>query len=98
MSQRFRKMAGTAAVFVFVDHHGPSPVERDGLVWTAQELHYDDALPLLRQRPAMANALALEGLEEYDQPQHGDVRYVESLGSAFVYWLPVRGWIQYREV
>lgn len=96
MSQIFRKMAGTAAVFVFSDNHGPSPVERDGLSWTAQELHFDGVLPPLRHLPAMANALSLEGLEEYDLPCHGDVRYVSSLNCAFVYWRPVRGWIQCR--
>ena len=41
-SQQFKKMAGTRAVFVFADSDTPSPVERDGLIWTAQELHHEE--------------------------------------------------------
>jgi len=32
-------MAGTSAVFLREDHDNPAPVERDGLTWTADELH-----------------------------------------------------------
>ena len=42
----------------------------------------------------MANALALEGLEEYDPPGNGDLRFVESIGAEFVYFELMRGWIQ----
>lgn len=92
----FKKMAGTSAVFVFADYQGPSPVERDGLVWTSDELHLNEQLPALNDLPVMANALALEGLEEYDPPSPGDARYVTSLDAAFFYWQPIRGWVQYR--
>jgi hypothetical protein len=91
----YKKMAGTSAVFVFADYQGPAPVERDGLVWSSAELHLDIPLPSLRALPAMANALALEGLEEYDPPQFGDFRYVASLDASFVYWAEIRGWVQH---
>lgn len=95
MSRIYKKMAGTAAVFLAADYQKASPVERDGLQWTADELHLEEAWPEeLRLLSPMASVLALEGLEEYDPPQHGDVRMVQSLGVEFVYWLPVRGWIQ----
>ena len=42
----------------------------------------------------MANALALEGLEDYDTPDNGDVRKVESIGTEFIYFDLIRGWIQ----
>ncbi len=92
----YKKMAGTSAVFVFSDYQGPSPVERDGLVWTSAELHLEGNLPLLRELPAMANALALEGLEEYDAPVFGDVRFVVSLDASFIYWSGIRGWVQHE--
>jgi hypothetical protein len=92
----YKKMAGTSAVFVFADFQGPSPVERDGLIWTATELHLNDNLPPLRALPAMANALALEGLEDYDPPILGDIRFVSSLDASFVYWDAIRGWVQHE--
>lgn len=93
----YKKMAGTSAVFVFSDYQGPSPVERDGFIWTAAELHLDNHLPSLRPLPAMANALALEGLEEYDPPASGDIRFVVSLDAFFVYWNGIRGWVQHEQ-
>ena len=87
-------MAGTSAVFLAADYAGASPVERDGPQWTAQELHLDGVWPELHHLSPMATVLSLEGLEEYDPPQPGDVRLVQSLGVEFVYWQPVRGWIQ----
>jgi hypothetical protein len=97
MIQLFKKMAGTSAVFVSADYQGASPVERDGLSWSSEELHFDQAMLVINAMPAMANVLALEGLEEYEPPRHGDVRYVQSLDVEFVYWQPIRGWIQYRQ-
>lgn len=92
--QTFKKMAGTSAVFLSTEFARASPVERDGMVWTAEELHMDQ-LPNLRQhKPAMPNALALEGLEDYDMPQNGDVRRVESVNVEFVYFDLIRGWVQ----
>ncbi len=90
----FKKMAGTSAVFLLDSYMGASPVERDGMVWQADELHAGTMPDELTQKPAMANALALEGLEEYDPPNHGDVREVESLNVKFVYLQPLKGWVQ----
>lgn len=42
----------------------------------------------------IANALALEGLEQYDAPSHGDQRRVTSLDANFVYLEPIKGWVQ----
>lgn len=88
-------MAGTSAVFLSADFAKASPVERDGMIWTAKELHLEQ-LPRQRQKkPTMANALALEGLEEYDIPNNGDVRWVESIGAEFIYFDLIRGWVQF---
>lgn len=94
MSTAFKKMAGTSAVFVFADYAGPSPVERDGMIWQAEELHIQELPATLQEKPAMANALALEGLEEYDPPSHGDKRFVNSLGVTLAYNQRIRGWVQ----
>ncbi len=90
----YKKMAGTSAVFIASDYSGATPVERDGMQWTANELHMDDLPAPQVQKPAMANALALEGLEEYDSPSNGDKRHVESIGEDFVYVEKIRGWVQ----
>ena len=93
-SPGYKKMAGTFAVFISADFAKASPVERDGMVWTAQELHLEK-LPSQHQiKTAVANVLALEGLEEYDMPKNGDVRRVESVGEEFIYFALIRGWIQ----
>ncbi len=42
----------------------------------------------------MPNALTLEGLEEYEMPQNGDVRKVESIDAEFVYFDVIHGWVQ----
>jgi hypothetical protein len=42
----------------------------------------------------MSNALALEGLEDYDVPSNGDLRHVESMGVNFIYFEKIHGWIQ----
>ena len=42
----------------------------------------------------MANALALDGLEDYDSATHGDMRRVDSVGEYFVYLERIRGWVQ----
>ncbi|TQV78948.1 hypothetical protein FKG94_12990 [Exilibacterium tricleocarpae] len=87
-------MAGTSAVFLTADHAKATPVERDGLTWTAQELHLSQLPAQRTPKAAMANALALEGLEEYEPPINGDLRYVESVGVKFVYFDLIRGWVQ----
>ena len=95
ISPVYKKMAGTSAVFLSADFAKASPVERDGMIWTAKELHLEQ-LPRQRQKkPTMANALALEGLEEYDLPNNGDVRWVESIGAEFIYFDLIRGWVQF---
>lgn len=130
---RYKKMAGTSAVFLLADFDNASPVERDGLEWGLEELHFNaliehvlkedilatslfsqdlppekfwqqlntifQALILQakeqgRQKPSMATVLALEGLEEYDPPGHGDIRQVEALNTAFIYNVRIKGWIQ----
>jgi hypothetical protein len=90
----YQKMAGTSAVFLLSDHLKSSPVERDGLTWSAQELRVDKIPKNGEQKSAMANVLALEGLEEYDPPENGDVRFVESIGECFIYSDLIRGWVQ----
>lgn len=90
----FKKMAGTSAVFISADYDKASPMERDGVIWSARDLHLNE-LPFPEQnKPAMANALALEGLEDYDKPSNGDVRHVDSLGLDFIYFQGIRAWIQ----
>lgn len=94
VSETYKKMAGTAAVFIADNYNKASPVERDGLVWSAEELHLAD-LPSVQQiKPELANVIALEGLEEYDPPQNGDVRTVTSMGLNFMYFEKIQGWIQ----
>ncbi|EED33717.1 hypothetical protein NOR53_2139 [gamma proteobacterium NOR5-3] len=90
-------MAGTSAVFLREDYDGPSPVERDGMVWQAQELHLNEVPAALNPLDAMANVLALEGLEDYDPATHGDLRLVSSIGEHFVYLEPIRGWVQLED-
>lgn len=93
--EQFKKMAGTAAVFIRADLHANSPVERDGMIWTVDELKLD-SLNAVTPKPSMATSLALEGLEEYDPPAHGDLRPVSALGTAFVYVEPIKGWVEYE--
>ncbi|MFT5117119.1 MAG: hypothetical protein ACI9NY_000647 [Kiritimatiellia bacterium] len=94
----YKKMAGTSAVFISAEFNHASPVERDGMIWTAEELHLEDLPQRRQEKPAMANALALEGLEDYDQPGNGDVRYVNSIGVSFVYFERVHAWVQIVEL
>jgi len=93
-AQNYMKMAGTSAVFLSADYEGASPVERDGMLWSAEELHLNAALIARQDKPPMHNALALEGLEDYDVPEDGDVRAVASIGSEFVYLNAIRAWVQ----
>jgi len=93
LMRTYKKMAGTSAVFIPADFSSPSPVERDSLVWTETELHMASGPKLLHWKPSMESSLALEGLEEYDSPCDGDVRYVTNLGIAFVYIGKIRGWV-----
>ena len=97
MTLGYKRMAGTSAVFLREDYDGPSPVERDGMVWQADELHLDELPGKLSPLEAMANALALEGLEDYDPATHGDLRRVNSIGEYFVYLEPIRGWVQVED-
>ncbi len=87
-------MAGTAAVFILADRHANSPVERDGLIWTGAELHLNSIPDQLTRKESMATNLALEGLESYDPPSHGDVRLVTALNSSFVYLEPAKSWVE----
>ena len=90
----FKKMAGTSAVFVSSQFDKASPLERDGMTWTAAELHLADLPTDLETKESLANALSLEGLEEYDPPSDGDIRRVESMDSDFIYFQRIQGWIQ----
>lgn len=94
MRREYKKLAGTSAVFIFESYQGASPVDREGLVWTEEELHIEQMPVEHRLLPAMANGLALEGLEDYDPPVNGDVRQVSSLGASFIYMQGIRGWVQ----
>ena len=93
-AQTYKKMAGTSAVFLSADYDAASPVERDGMTWSAGELHLDDFSFQGQRKSAMSNVLALEGLEDYDIPQNGDTRKVESIGADFVYFDLIHAWIQ----
>lgn len=97
MTLGYKKMAGTAAVFLREDYDGPSPVERDGMIWQAEELHLEELPGKLTPLAAMANALALEGLEDYEPANNGDLRLVDSVGEYFVYMDRIRGWVQHTE-
>ncbi|MFL0809446.1 MAG: hypothetical protein K6L76_03435 [Agarilytica sp.] len=88
-------MAGTSAVFISSQYGKASPVERDGMIWTEDELHLDNLPTDLKLKTPIANVLALEGLEDYDPPENGDVRFVDSVGADFVYMQSTRAWIQY---
>ena len=94
MALGYKRMAGTSAVFLREDYDGPSPVERDGMVWQADELHLDKLPGKFSSLESMANVLALEGLEDYAPASHGDLRRVNSLGEHFVYLEQIRGWVQ----
>lgn len=94
VASNYKKMAGTSAVFLIANHSKASPVERDGMSWSAEELHMDELTNKCRRKEPMANALALEGLEEYEPPENGDLRRVESIDGEFVYFDLVKGWIQ----
>jgi len=90
---QYKKVAGTSAVFLKANHKGPSPVERDGLSWSADELNANELSAKLF-KPAVNSVLALEGLEEYDPPTDGDCRTVLSVGSSFVYVAKKKAWVE----
>lgn len=90
----YQKMAGTSAVFVIADIATAIPVERDGPRWTAKELYVDQKIEVSEHKSPMASVLALEGLEDYDPAEHGDVRLVQSMGVCFIYSKNIRGWVQ----
>lgn len=92
---RYKKMAGTAAVFVAANQHANAPVEREGMVWSASELHLDGLVISTENiKPAMANALSLEGLEDYNPAEAGDIRPVTSLGVNMLYVDAIKGWVE----
>ena len=93
MKRTYKKMAGTSAIFIPADFSHASPVERDGLVWTDEELSMPTSPHALQWKAPLASSLALEGLEEYEPPAAGDARYVNNLGLAFVYIAQIRGWV-----
>jgi len=95
---QYKKMAGTSAVFIYADRNQSSPVERDGLTWTQDELHLQHISEKPQEKPAMATVLALEGLEEYDPPSNGDVRKVNAMNELFIYHEAIRGWVQLPRV
>lgn len=90
----YRKMAGTAAVFISTSFDKASPVDREGLVWSARELHLEDLPKERRVMPTLASVLALEGLESYDPPKNGDVREVSAMRAEFIYFEKILGWVQ----
>lgn len=92
----YKKLAGTSAVFIDENYRNSSAQERDGLTWTAAELHLDDIPTQLARKEPMANSLALEGLEDYDPPESGDVRLVQCLNADFVYVGSAKAWVQYN--
>jgi len=65
-------MAGSAAVSLSADFEKASPVEGDGMIWSAKELHIENLPKGLHRKPMMQTVLALEGLEECDKPENGD--------------------------
>jgi len=93
-AREFKKMAGTSAVFVDANYPFASPVERDGMIWSEEELGLTQQTIELRWKEPLANTLALEGLEEYEPPQNGEARYISSQGVAFYYCGEKRAWIQ----
>ncbi len=91
----YKKMAGTAAVFVLAHLHANTPVERDGMVWSEDELHMNEINKnQLQRKEPIPTSLALEGLETYDPPNHGDVRQVIAMNSDFVYVASIQGWVE----
>lgn len=94
IQRQFKKMAGTSAVFVDNDYPFASPVERDGMVWAAAELGISGQAQTLFWKEPLPNTLALEGLEDYDPPQQGDARYVNSQAVAFYFLADKRIWVQ----
>lgn len=94
MATLYKKMAGTSAVFINSEYPRACPVERDGLIWSASELHLETLPEKVQNKPSLQNVIALEGLEDYDPAQHGDCREVTSLGEKFVYLAAIKGWVQ----
>lgn len=91
----FKRMAGTAGVFIRTEHNHASPVERDGLIWTDEELKLKTAFfSGSKTKEAMASVLALEGLEEYEPPENGDIRFVDTINSNFIYVREAKAWVQ----
>lgn len=95
--RQYKKLAGTAAVFILADHTGTAPVERSGMVWQGSELHFDQWPDEFNWCEDIGSPLALEGLEAYDPPAHGDARRVLSMDMSLVYLQGIRGWVQISE-
>jgi hypothetical protein len=94
LTTSYKKMAGTSAVFISTEYHHASPVERDCMVWSAEELHLYDLPQHRQEKGSMSNVLTLEGLEDYDRPANGDVRYVDAMGINFLYFERIHAWLQ----
>lgn len=92
----YKKLAGTAAVFVNENFAGPSPIERDGMVWQESELQLEALAQNPERKADIATPLALEGLEEYDPASDGDIRFVSSLEHEFIYKAAIKAWIQFN--
>jgi hypothetical protein len=95
--KRYKKLAGTSAVFIDADCSLTMPVERDGMIWSADELGLVDCSISLNWKSPMANGLALEGLESYEPATNGDARFVNSIGVAFTYIEKIHGWVHLSE-
>ncbi len=91
--EMYMKLAGTSAVLIKTSFSKSSPIERDGPEWSASELNAD-AITSTNKKGDMATVLALEGLEEYDPPSGGDMRFVKSIGQNFIYSNMIKAWIQ----
>ena len=88
-------MAGPATAFLPTEFEKASAVERDGFVWKAQELHFDKLPEEHHRKPMLQTVLALKDLKEYDKPEDGDIPSVDSIGSDFIYFQLISGWVSY---
>lgn len=94
---KFKKMAGTSAVFVIDGEHTNKPVEVQGMVWNSEELKLHTQPEAPCEKPPIATSLALEGLESYEPPSHGDLRRVTALDANFMYIAPIKGWVEFSK-
>ena len=64
------------------------------MVWDSDELGLSGKEFKLNWKPPLANALALEGLEDYEPAENGDTRFISSIGVAFAFFKPKGAWVQ----